>query len=231
MRTKRLAATGLLAGTLCLALSENTAHAQIPPIAERDSNWDAVSTVSMVVGVSAVSLMPRVYYSSPDATVGWKARWHVSMLAPTMTMVGLTLLVDGPIRSAIKSEKDGCTVDQTTARLPDSGCESWGGPSTHAFAAWGAAGAGIGIFLVDTVKYSDSRLNAGSLVGNALLPFGAAMLTSVSRSADGSGTGPESTGQVVAGALTGVATGFIVGGAYALLQEPDCGYGGSIFCW
>ena len=29
--------------------------------------------------------MPRVFYADPEVTVGWKARWHVSVLAPIVT--------------------------------------------------------------------------------------------------------------------------------------------------
>ncbi len=232
MRMKsRLVVAGVLAGTLTMGLSEGDAYAQIRPFAERDSNWDAVSNIAMMIGVSSVALMPRVYYSSPDATVGWKGRWHVSALAPIMTMTGLTLFMNGPVRNAIQSPKDGCTLDQTTPSLKDTGCESFGGPSTHAFASWGATGAGLGIFLVDTLKYSDGRFNVPSFLGNVAIPFTSSILTSVARSADGSGVGPEGTGQVIAGTLPGLGAGLILGLGYSLLQEPDCGYGGYLFCW
>lgn len=228
----RFLVAGVLTGALGLTFGESTARAQVPPFAERDDNWDAVSTVSMVVGISTVALMPRVYYSSPDATVGWKARWHVSVLAPVMTMTALTWLVDQPISNAIESPRDGCTLDQTLAQIDDSGCEKFGSPSTHAFASWSATGAGLGIFLVDTLKYSDSEFHVGSFIGNVAVPLTASILTSVSRSADGSGIGPESTGQVMlAGAIPGFLSGALVGLTYSLLQEPDCGYGGSLFCW
>jgi hypothetical protein len=237
MRIKdKVVVAGLLAGALSMALGEADAHAQgIPPIVERDKNWATVSHVSMMIGVGAVSLMPRIYYSSPDATVGWKARYHVSALAPIMTLTATTLLVDGPIREAIKSPKVGCTVDDTFAATPrqdpNSGCETFGGPSTHAFASWGAFGAGSMVFLVDTLKYSDGEFSVGSFIGNMALPFASSIMTSVARSANGSGIGPESTGQVVAGALPGFFTGALFGLGYALLQEPDCGYGGYLFCW
>jgi hypothetical protein len=122
-------------------------------------------------------------------------------------------------------------VDQTLAQLDNSGCESFGGPSTHAFASWGAFGAGATIFLVDTLKYSDGEFSAGSFLGNVAVPIVAAFMTSAARSADGRGIGPESTGQVVAGALPGLGTGVLLGLGYSLLQEPDCGYGGYLFCW
>lgn len=221
----------LLAGALTLSLTESEAQAQVLPFAERDQNWSTVSSVTMVIGAATVSLMPRIYYSAPDATVGWKARWHVSALAPIMSMTAATLLVDGPIRGAIESPQDGCTLDQTLADLPGSGCESFGGPSTHAFAAWGAAGAGISVFLVDTLKYSDYEFSVPSFIGNVIVPSSLAVVTSIARSADGSGIGPESTGQVVAGALPGAGVGLLLGLGYALLQEPNCGYGNYLFCW
>jgi hypothetical protein len=228
----KVLATAVLAGVLCFTLGTPRAEAQtVPPIAERDSNWDAVSTVTMAISVASVSLMPRIYYSSPDATVGWKARWHASSLAPIMTMLALTWIVDEPLRDAIESPRDGCTAEQTKAQLPDSGCENWGSPSTHAFAAWGATGAGLVIFLVDTFKYSDGEFSFPSLLGNVIIPFSAAMVSSIARSADGSGIGPEGTGQVFAGAIPGAVLGALVGLAYSFWQEPDCGYGGFVICW
>jgi hypothetical protein len=229
----KLVATGVLTGLLGLTLGEPEAAAQTqtPPIAERDANWDVVSTVMMSISIVSASLTPRVYYSSPDATVGWKARWHASALAPIATMAALTWLIDGPIRSAIESPRDRCTVDQTTAMLPDSGCESWGSPSTHAFAAWGATGYGLVVFLVDTFKYSESEFSFPYLLGTTIVPFTAAMIGSIARSADGSGIGPEGTGQVFAGAIPGLLSGALLGLMYSFWQEPDCQYGGFIICW
>ncbi|UQA63836.1 hypothetical protein E8A73_030370 [Polyangium aurulentum] len=189
--------------------------------------------MSLAVGASTVFLMPRVYYSDPESTVGWKGRWHFSMLAPSMTMVAATFLVDGPIRRAIESPRPGCSVDQTLVANPGSECESFGGPSTHAFASWGSTGVGVGVFLVDTFKYSRGRFHVGSFIGNIFVPFAASMMVSVGRGVDVPGTTApfESGGQVAAGALSGFFSGLLVGGAYALLQRPSCGYGNAIFCW
>jgi hypothetical protein len=227
----RVALAGVVAGVLCSALGEREASAQIQPVVERDENWSTVSTVSMMIGVASASLMPRIYYSSPDATVGWKARWHISALAPIMSMTAATLLVEYPIRDAIQNPKVDCSVDDTLALIPENGCFHFGGPSTHAFASWGAFGYGTTVFLVDTIKYSDWEFHAGALVGDVVVPLGAAIVTSVARSADGSGVGPESVGQVVAGALPGAVVGALLGLGYSFLQEPDCGYGGFVFCW
>jgi hypothetical protein len=231
MRSKSITIAVLFSGALLTCLDEGTAHAQIPQIVERDPNWEIVGNVSMGIGLGSVIVMPRVYYSSPVATVGWKARWHISALAPIMSMTGLALLLDGPIKTAIQKPKDGCTVEQTLAKLPDSGCESFGMPSTHAFASWGATGAGLGIFLMDTIKWSNGHFHVGSFIGNVAVPFTASIMTSVSRSADGSGLGFEDTPQVVLGAVPGVIIGAALGLSYAYLQEPDCGYGNYLICW
>jgi len=233
MQANSVAAGILVASTVIAFGGEASAQTQggIPPIVERDANWDTVSNVSLGLGVASVALMPRVYYSSPDATVGWKARWHFSSLAPVMSMVGTTLLVDQPIKEAIQSTRPECSVDQTLARLEDSGCETFGGPSAHAFASWGAFGYGTTVFLVDTLKYSDGEFNGGAFVGNMVFPFAAAIMTSVARGQGGAGVQHESTGQIVAGTLPGLGIGALLGLGYSMLQEPDCGYGGFVFCW
>lgn len=221
-------------GSLFAALfAPREAAAQtIPPFAERDTNWDAVSNMTTVMSASTVFLMPRLYYSDPEATVGWKGRWHVSSFAPTMTMTALTLFVDGPIRNAIKSNRPGCTTEQTKAALVGSGCESYGGPSTQAFASFGATGTGLGIFLVDTFKYSDGRFSVPSFIGNLAVPLTLSVVTAIGRTVEpGSAVGFESPGQVVAGALPGFFGGMLIGFTYAMLQKPSCGYGNNVFCW
>ena len=227
-----IVAAGLLSITAA-TLAPREAAAQTPPVVVRDKNWDIVSNVTMVAGASIVSLMPRVFFNDPEATVGWKGRWHFSILAPAMTMTALTFLVDIPIREEIKSPRPGCTLEQTVERRPGSNCESFQTPSTQSFAAWGATGGGLGIFLVDTLKYSNGRFNVLSFLGNVALPLTLSVITSVGRGIE---TGPgvrayEDAGAVAAGAISGFVTGFLAGGAYALLQRPNCGYGNNIFCW
>lgn len=231
IRASIAVAVAVVGGAVALAPKEAHAQEVTLPFVERDGNWNTVSNAMMMVGFASVALMPRIYYSSPDATVGWKGRWHVSSLAPTMSMVGLTLLVDGPIRDAIKAPRPGCTVDQTTADLPGSGCESFGMLSTQSFASWGSFGGGLGIFLVDTLKYSNGEFHAGSFVGNVAVPFATALVGSVARGLDGSGTGHESPEQIVAGAIPGMILGGVLGLVYSYAQEPNCGYGDTLFCW
>jgi hypothetical protein len=214
----------------------------VPPIVARDSTMGTVSNITMVAGATIVFLMPRVYYNDPEATVGWKARWHVSMLAPAMTLTALTLFVDTPIKGAIKSTRPGCNPEQT--QIPGTECTSYGGPSTQAFASWSSTGFGTGLFIVDTVKYNDGRFSVGSFIGNVGLPLTLSIVTSLGRSLNTGGTqiSPtatvvpsqpyESVGQnLLGGALPGFFTGAIIGVGYALLQRPNCGYGNNIICW
>ena len=146
-----------------------------------------------------------------------------------MTLTALAVLVDAPIKNAIKDPRPGCTLDTTSASFPGSGCESFGMPSSEWFRSWGATGAGVSIFLVDTFRYSQGKFNAGAFVGNVALPLTLSVVTSALR---GVGTNPyENGGQIGVGALTGVATGALVGLGYSLLQRPSCGYGNQVFCW
>jgi hypothetical protein len=232
MRIKQivLASLGLVAASW-INSSEAFAQDTVPTIVDRDPNWGIVSNVSLAIGASTVFLMPRVYFSDPESTVGWKGRWHFSHFAPMMTMAAATLLVDGPIKNALQLPRPGCEGVDPRVAGPGSNCETYGGPSTHAFAAWGAFGVGTGIFLVDTIKYSKGRFHAGSFIGNVVVPLAAGVMTSVSRSVNGSGVQFESDQQVLAGTFIGMGSGLLVGVAYSLLQRPSCGYGNAIFCW
>lgn len=225
-----IVAAGLLSITALVLAPREAAAQTVPPTPARDSNWDTVSNVTMVIGAATVTLMPRIYYNDPEATVGWKARYHFSVLAPAMTMTALTLMVDIPIRNAIKSLRPGCTIDGTL--FPLTNCASYGGPSTQAFASWGSTGAGTGIFLVDTFKYSASHFSVPSFLLNVIFPLSLSVVTTIGRAVEPSPSlAFESGGQIAAGALTGFASGLIIGGGYALLQRPACPYGNSIICW
>jgi len=168
-RTSTLVVAGALAIGAVVVPSSAFAQA-VPQIAPRDSTWEIISDITLGIGVGTVSLMPRIYYSDPEATVGWKARWHISVLAPILLLTTTTFIIDGPIKNAIQSNRPGCNLDETNVRFPDSGCESFGGPSTHSFAAWAAPGAGLGIFIADTFIHSDGKVHAGSIIGNIVVP-------------------------------------------------------------
>ena len=231
-----IVAAGFLSTFSTAFLVPREAEAQTPPvqaIAPRDATWTTLSNVTTVIGVSVVTLMPRIYYNDPEATVGWKARWHISMLAPALAMTAFTFLVDGPIRGAIQSPRPGCTADQTAQGLMGSECTTYGMPSTQSFASWGATGVGTGIFLVDTLKYSDGRFHPGGFIGNVGVPLVLSVLTSVGRGiATAPGANPAETApQVIVGTLSGFVTGALVGVGYSIMQRPNCGYGNSVFCW
>lgn len=234
MRTrKKIVTAGLLCAATAALLAPREAAAQaIPPAAPRDENWEAVSQIAMITGAATVTLMPRVYYNDPEATVGWKGRWHVSQLAPALFLTTTTLMVDIPIKDAIESTRPGCTLDETLVAFPDSNCESFGGPSTHAFASSATFGAGLVIWLLDTFKYSDSEFHAGSFIGNVAVPLTAAVLTSVARGvAPGDSESFEDGGQIGVGILVGLPIGALTGLVYGMMQEPNCGYGDNIVCW
>ncbi len=225
-----------MASSAAVLLVPREAAAQgVPPVTpfvQRDGTWGTVSSVTMLAGVGIVTLMPRVYYNDPEATVGWKGRWHFSMLAPALTMTAFSMMVNEPIKNAIKGPRPGCTIDYTSYNYPGSGCESFGGPSTHSFASWGSTGAGTTIFLVDTFRYSQGKFHPGGFIGNVAVPLVLSVFTSVGRGVHpGDSFAYETPGQIVAGTLTGFASGALMGLAYSFLQRPNCGYGNNIICW
>jgi hypothetical protein len=224
--TRRHAWCFLLAVPLFLLSHSSPARAQMTtatPEPNRDQNWGAVTTVTLAAGGALSLLMPRVFYSDPEVTVGWKARWHVSQLAPVATLTLLTLANELLIKPAVQGPRPGC--DDTNNGGPH--CDTYGSPSTHAFGSFSFLGEGIGVFLFDTTKWSDGRFNVGSFVGNVAVPV---VLTGVT--AVGRGVGNwESTGQILEGALPGLGLGFLMGMTYSLMARPECGYTGSLICW
>ena len=229
-----IVAAGFLA-VFSTTLAPREAAAQtVTPIVQRNATWGTASSVTMIVNAGLVTLMPRIYYNDPEATVGWKARWHISMLAPALAMTGLTLFVDGPIHSAIQQPRPGCTMDETAAALPGQGCTSYGMPSTQSFAAFGATGVGTSIFIVDTLKYSNGKFNVGSFIGNVGVPLVLSVFTAAARSVAPGGPPvypDETVPQIAIGAATGFVSGALLGLAYSFMQRPNCGYGGNIVCW
>src|SRR5580658_3504 len=116
--------------------------AQVSPVPNRDKTWETVTGITMVAGASTELLMPRIFYSDPEVTVGWKARFHVSVLAPVMTLTALTALNEFALKDAFKDPRPGC--DSTNLGL--SHCDSYGMMSTHSFAAGAALGHGMAVF-------------------------------------------------------------------------------------
>src|SRR5438045_3878397 len=91
----RAAASGSL--VLALTLTGNDAVAQPapgapPPTLDRSAGWNTATNVLATSSLIVTLIMPRVFYSDPEVTAGWKARWHLSVLAPAMTLTSLALL-------------------------------------------------------------------------------------------------------------------------------------------
>lgn len=221
-RKKLLVLVCFVAALLTLGISP-PASAQVSPVPDRDKTWQTVTGITLAAGAATQLLMPRVFYSDPEVTVGWKGRWHVSVLASVMTLTAIAALNEGTLKNAFGSDRPGC--DATNNGLK--GCESYGMLSTHAYGAFAALGHGGAIFLFDTTKWSNGRLNGLSLAGNVAAPLVLGVFTAVGR-----GVGNyETTGQILAGGGVGLALGFLTGMTYSLMQRPECGYTGSLICW
>jgi hypothetical protein len=212
----RLAAVG---AALAVGLAAAPAHAQ----ETRSEGWKSATNILTLSSMGVQLLMPRVFYSDPEVTVGWKARWHASVLAPSMTLLATGLVNEQFLKDAFKGHRPGCDeMNQGAA-----GCTSYGMLSTQSYLAGSAFGQGLGVFLVDTVKWSGGRINGGSLAMNVGVPGALAIITSVGRSAGNWETGGQSWGSAGIGALIGLG----MGALYAVGQRPECGYGGDLICW
>jgi hypothetical protein len=215
---RNLVAIAALSALPCLMA--RPAAAQVP---ERSQTWNDVSLATTLAAGGAQLLMPRIFYSSPEATVGWKARWHVSALAPVMTITTLALLNEHHFKNGFEGHRPGCNE----AIQGQPGCETYGMPSTHSFGSAAALGHGTTVFLVDTFKHSGGRFHFGSFAGNVLLPLA---LTSVTVAGRRAGDW-ENWGQIGVGAGAGLVSGALMGLLYSTLQPPECGYSGSLICW
>jgi len=199
------------------------APAQAQSTVERGDGWGDATTILALSAAGLQLVTPRIFYSDPEVTVGWKARWHVSVLAPSMTLIATAFLNEQVLKDAFEGFRPGC--DDANQGL--AGCESYGMLSTHSYVAGSAFGQGLGIFLVDTFKWSDGRVNGGSLALNVGVPAVLGVVTSVGRVAGDWETGGQSGGS----AGIGMAVGLGLGAMYAAMQRPECGYGGSLICW
>ncbi len=214
---------GLGALILVTATATN-ASAQVSPNPDRDRTWRGVTNATALGALGAQLITPRIFYPAPEVTVGWKARWHLSQLAPIMTFTTLTLVNEVYLKDAAKGQRPGC--DDTNFGLVEN-CQTYGAPSSHSFAAGSALGHGVAVFLVDTLKWSDGRVNGLSVATNIGLPFVLGGITLIGRSEGNLETG----GQILTGATLGLGIGFLTGLMYAELARPECGYSGSLVCW
>jgi hypothetical protein len=214
----------LVVGALLgLGVSSPASAQPVSPVPNRDQGWGVATTVTMGSAAALQLVMPRIFYSDPETTVGWKARWHVSQLAPVMTLALLTATNETLLKDALADPRPGC--DDTNKG--GSHCDTFGMMSSHAFAAGSALGHGAAVWLFDMTKWSGGKFNAGSFVGNVVLPAILGTVTVVGRGAGNWETGA----QIATGGLTGLGLGFLVGTTYALMARPECGYSGDLICW
>lgn len=220
----RSSSLGVLAGaaSVFVSLLAPAADAQEGP-PTRSEGWKDATTITALSALGVQLLMPRVFYSDPEVTVGWKARWHVSVLAPSMTLAAIALLNEQVLKEEIGGYQPGCSDENFG--VP--GCTSYGMLSTHSFVAFSSLGQGLGVFLVDTAKWSGGRFNVGAFAGNVAVPAVLSVVTAVGRT---SGNWEE-PGQVWGTAGISLALGLGIGALYASAQRPECGYTGSLFCW
>jgi hypothetical protein len=212
-----------LAVAFCTSTRACAQTAMPAPAPERSASWNSATKLMALSSAGLVMIMPRVFYSDPEVTAGWKARWHVSVLAPTMTLAAVTLLNEVSLKNSFASFRPGCTDENRDV----AGCDSYGMLSSPSFLAFSSFGQGTGIFLVDTIKWSGGHLNGGALAGDMAAPLILSLLTAVGR---GSGNW-ETGGQVWGSAGLGLGAGLGMGVLYALLQRPECGYSGGMICW
>ncbi len=190
----------------------------------RNGTWQAVSTVTAVAALGSQLVMPRIFYSDPETTVGWKGRWHVSALAPLMTTAAIVLLNEVALKDAVGAFRPGC--DDANQNI-DPHCHDFQTLSSHAFAGFSALGHGAAVFFVDTSKWSGGRFNGAAFAGDVGMPLVLAAVTSIGRSAGHW----EGTGNVVASSAAGLGVGVLLGLTYAMMQRPECGYTGELICW
>jgi hypothetical protein len=191
--------------------------------AQRSGGWQAVTTITAVSALATQVLMPRVFYAGPETTVGWKSRFHASLLAPTLVLTGITILNEYALKSAIGAKRPGCSDPKN----PCVDSDPYETMSSHSFAGFSAFGQGTAIFLVDTMKYSNGRINVGSAIGNVALPLVLAGVTAAGRVAGNW----EDAGSVILSSGIGLVVGAVTGLVYATFVQPECGYSGNLLCW
>jgi hypothetical protein len=205
-------------------LTGGSARAQSAPAApDRSDGWNQATHVLAISSLALEALLPRVFTSDPDVTAGWKARWHVSVLAPTMTLTALALLNEQSFKSAFADPRPGCSG----AAADQPGCATYGFVSTPSFVTGSALGQGAGVFLVDSLRWSHGAVHPGALVGEVGVPLVTTLIVSAGRAAGNW----ESAGQSWSSAGIGLVFGLGLGALYATMQRPECGYTGNLVCW
>lgn len=228
----RWLAVPLLAAVLSFSTNARANDQLDQPLPDRSDGWNRATNIMALSSAALQVLMPRVFYSDPEVTVGWKARWHISVLAPSMTLFALSMANEAYLKDEFKSLRPECETDDPQEAADDNirfdgSCTEYGLFSTQSMLAFSALGQGAGVFLVDTIKWSGGRFNFGGFMGNVGVPLVLAVLTAVGRT---SGNW-ESAGQVWTSAGVGLGAGVGMGVLYAMAQRPECGYSGGLLCW
>ncbi len=187
------------------------------------TGWDTATTVMAFSAMGIELFSPRTFSSDPEVTTGWKARWHVSALAPIMTYATLAYLNEHNLKSSFAGQRPNCP----DSALTNPACQSFGMFSTETFIAFSALGHGTGVFLADTLKWSHGEFHGGAFTLEVGVPFVLSVLTAVGRTAGDW----ESGGQVWGTAGVGLGVGLGLGVLYAMMQRPECGYTGNLICW
>ena len=215
-----LVACAILAASMSIA---SPARAQTTPPPERSDAWNDATTILALSSLGLELVMPRVFYADPEVTAGWKARWHLSAFAPIMTLATLTLINEHHLKSSFESPLPGCEA----VNPADPACAGSGMFSSQSLLAFSALGQGTGVFLGDTMKWSDGRFNAGAFTGQVGIPLVLGIITAVGRTSGNLETGGQVWTSAGVGTLVGLGTGLV----YSLMQRPECGYTGSLLCW
>ena len=201
------------------------AHADPPtPPPSRSDGWNQATNILAFTSVATQVLMPRVFFSDPEVTAGWKARWHVSVLAPAMTLTALAFFNEVQLKNSIGGAQPGCGTARTRegrAARPTASCpRSPSSParlSDRASASfWSTPSSGA------TAKSTRAPSSAKSGYRSSWRPSP----PSVGRRATGKTAGNLGEAQP-SGSLQGWGLGLL----YASLQRPECGYTGNLICW
>ncbi|HYQ17260.1 MAG TPA: hypothetical protein VEQ58_15915, partial [Polyangiaceae bacterium] len=121
LRLRAIKFLGLGLATVATALaSPRAAHAQDapPPDTHRSQGWKDATNILTLSSLGVQLLMPRVFYSDPEVTVGWKARWHASVLAPSMALIATGLVNEQFLKDSFKGMR---VVEQVLVQDPNQG--------------------------------------------------------------------------------------------------------------
>ncbi len=219
-RVWRLSAAAM---AVSIVLVATPAQSQPAPAPERSAGWDKATTIMAVTALGLQVFTPRTFFADPEVTAGWKARWHVSVLAPVMTLATVAYFNENTLKSSFEGTRPDCNESNAGT----SPCGTYGMLSTETFVAFSALGHGAGVFLGDTLKWSHGQFHGGALAVEVGVPAVLATLTAVGRSSGNWETG----GQVLGSAGIGLGVGLGMGLLYSITQRPECGYTGSLICW